>query len=83
MAKLGDKYAIGTEHVIDGITVVVEEAEYPELCKGCVFSFNVGAIPCCNLPEVLKNLYIMHDAVCYASERTDGKNIIFRKVVKK
>lgn len=81
MAKLGDIYEIGTVHCIDGITVIVEEAEKPNLCKGCVFSFNLGAIPCCNLPEMLKNISIMHDAVCYASERTDGKNIIFRKVV--
>lgn len=79
MAKLGDKYAIGTEHVIDGKTVIVEEAEYPDLCKGCVFSFNLGAIPCCNLPVELKNESMFHDAVCYNTERTDGKNVIFRR----
>lgn len=79
MAKLGDKYAIGTEHVIDGITVIVEEADPHNLCKGCVFSFNFGTVSCCNLPNVLKSLDNFHDSVCDDSERSDGKNVIFRR----
>lgn len=79
MAKLADKYAIGTEHVIDGETVIVEEAERGYLCKDCAFSFDNERIPFCLLPSELKGDQVSHDAICYACERTDGKNIIFRR----
>ena len=79
MEILADKYAIGTEHVIDGETVIVEEAESGFLCKNCAFSFNMGAVPCCLLPSDLKDGQVSHYAICYACERTDGKNIIFRR----
>lgn len=79
MAKLADKYAIGTEHVIDGITVIVEEADTQFPCRNCAFSFNICTIAACNLPSELKDGPITHFAVCYACERTDGKSVIFRR----
>ena len=78
-AKMGDKYAIGTEHVIDGISVIVEEAKPVQPCAGCAFSFSVGLIPACNLPRDLRFPSEFHDGVCYDTERSDGKNIIFKR----
>ncbi len=79
MAKLADKYAIGTEHVIDGKTVIVEEAKRPNLCEGCEFSAQYGYVPICFLPIELKRQSSLHDAICYDTERSDGKNVIFRR----
>lgn len=76
---MGDKYAIGTEHVIDGISVIVEEAKPVQPCAGCAFSFSVGLIPACNLPRDLRFPSEFHDGVCYDTERSDGKNIIFKR----
>lgn len=79
MAKLADKYAIGTEHVIDGKTVIVEEAVPHRLCKDCAFYFEIGTVTACNLPLLLKGRTPYHYAVCFDSERSDGKHIIFRR----
>lgn len=79
MAKLADKYAIGTEHVIDGITVIVEEAQHPSLCQNCAFSHNMGAIPYCTLPKELRGIRFYDTGICYDTERSDGKNVIFRR----
>ena len=79
MPLFADKYAIGTEHVIDGITVIVEEASAPNLCKGCAFNYNMGTIPCCLLPKELKDIHFTHSGICYDTERSDGKNVIFRR----
>lgn len=79
MAKLADKYAIGTEHVIDGKTVIVEEAKAPNLCDGCEFSGQYGYVPICFLPISLKGTTALHNSICYDTERSDGKNVIFRR----
>ena len=79
MAKLGDKYAIGTEHVIDGKTVIVEEAKIPNLCDGCEFNARFCNVQYCLLPIDLKGRSPFHFSICYDIERTDGKNVIFRR----
>ena len=77
MSKIADKYAIGTEHVIDGRSVIVELSDPKAPCKGCVFNFNLGALPCCSLPVNLKG-ETLGWPVCYDVERTDHHMIIFK-----
>lgn len=77
MAKLADKYAIGTEHVIDGKRVIVEASNRKAPCEGCAFYFEIGNMPCCSLPENLKGERLGWP-VCYDVERTDHVMIIFK-----
>ena len=74
---IADKFAIGTEHVIDGRSVIVELSDPKAPCKGCVFTYNVGVLPCCLLPEDLKG-ELLGWPVCYDVERSDHQMIIFK-----
>ena len=76
MAKPGDKYGIGTEHVIDGKSIVVEKAGFPP-CKGCAF-LNVRRYLCVLPLHLQGGTSPFHFPVCDSSERTDETDVIFK-----
>ena len=76
MAKLADKYAIGTEHVIGGKTVVVEKSVFPP-CKGCAF-LQTRKYQCILPLDLQGTNTVSHFPVCDSLERSDKTDVIFK-----